>query len=268
MSATKLKCPSCGAPIPAKNINIQKMAAVCEECDAVFLFDDLPDSVQQHNSAKMKHIEQPEQATIIHTPDSLDLKIKWSIKTEWSFNSVPMAVWLAVALLIPIVGLFAGKLAITLLIGALLGALPAYYFLTLLVNSTQVRIENGQLIVRSMPLYYVGYGKKQLNLDEVVRVIAEPTHYYPMMKQDISLMRREDLYYDVVAELADGSRKRLIEFFNYEQSFYIVQEVERYLRGESTDNATLFEYEGTLLDAPLIDGELPIDDNTSKRAAR
>jgi hypothetical protein len=111
-------------------------------------------------------------------------------------------------------------------------------------------------------MYYPGYGKKVIALDEIERIYAETSHYNGKMNQYITHMRREDLYNDVIVEYTDGSRKRLIEFFNYEQSFYIVQEVERYLRGETTDNATLFEYDGTLLDAPLIDGELPLHDET------
>ena len=35
----KLKCPACGAPIPAAAINVQQMIAVCPECDNVFKFE-------------------------------------------------------------------------------------------------------------------------------------------------------------------------------------------------------------------------------------
>lgn len=262
MSATKLKCPSCGAPIPAKNINIQKMAAVCEECDAVFVFEDLPNSIQQR-TIKAKRISKPERVTIKQQDDSLDLKLKWSIKTEWTYSLVIMGVWLAIALFIILMGVITGGVAEMFVIGGLLGAFPAYYFAMVRINSTYVRVENGQLHIDSKPLYFPGYGKKTLALDEIERIYAEPSHYYGMMDQNITHTRQEDLFYDVMVEFIDGSRKRLIEFFNYEQSFYIVQEVERYLQGETNDHNAVFEYTGTLLDAPLIDGELPLSDETN-----
>jgi uncharacterized Zn finger protein len=33
-----LKCPVCGAAIPAENINIQEMVALCDQCGHVFSF--------------------------------------------------------------------------------------------------------------------------------------------------------------------------------------------------------------------------------------
>jgi len=278
MSATKLKCPNCGAPIPSKNINIQKMVAVCEECDSVFTFDDLSDSLQQSNSAiaKVKPIAPPEQATINRTPDSLELKLKWSIKTEWTLNLVIMGIWLAVALFIVFMGVLSGAKGILVVggLGMLLSVLPAYYFATLFANSTHVRVQDGQLHIESRPLYYPGHGKKTIALDEIEHIYAEPSRYYSIMNHDITYTRHEDLFYDVVVELTDGKLKRLVEFINYEHSLYIVQEVELYLHEASYDNATLFEsnkYDSTLLDAPLIDGELPLPDestNTTQQSER
>lgn len=262
MNASKLKCPNCGAPIPGKNINIQKMAAVCESCDSVFAFDNLPTRTHDFTQAhKNKRVPKPANAILTQHDNEMSLKIPWSIKTEAKVNLVIMGIWLAIALVIPLIGFMAGEIGIPLMIGALMGAFPAYYFLSVFVNSTQVRIENGILIHEATPLYMPGAGKKQIPLDEIVRIYAEPSHYYGLMQQDISLIRREDMYYDIMVELTDGSRVRLTDFFHYSHAFYIVQEVENYLHEESNADVTLFDSAIdalTLQDSPLIDGELPI----------
>lgn len=262
MSASKLKCPNCGAPIPGKNINIQKMAAVCESCDTVFAFDDLPKRTSDFTQAhKNKRVPKPANATITQNDNEMSLAIRWSIKTEAKVNLVIMGIWLAIAMVIPVIGFLAGEILIPLVLGAMLGAFPAYYFLSLFVNATQVRIENGILTHESKPLYMPGAGKKEIPLDEIVRIYAEPSHYYGQMQQDISLIRREDMFYDIMVELTDGSRSRLTDFFHYSHAFYIVQEVENYLREESNADVTLFDSALDTLalqDSPLIDGELPI----------
>jgi DNA-directed RNA polymerase subunit M/transcription elongation factor TFIIS len=38
MEPMELKCPNCGEVIPAENINIQEMVALCGECHHVFEF--------------------------------------------------------------------------------------------------------------------------------------------------------------------------------------------------------------------------------------
>ena len=37
----KLFCPDCGGPIPAADVNLDRMAAKCGRCDAVFGFADV-----------------------------------------------------------------------------------------------------------------------------------------------------------------------------------------------------------------------------------
>ena len=79
----KLKCPACGAPIPAAGINVQQMVAVCPECDNVFKFDG---AFQANSGASSKR---PVQFQVVDDdPDRLDIAFHWSPRTEPPFSIV------------------------------------------------------------------------------------------------------------------------------------------------------------------------------------
>ena len=64
----QVNCPNCGEKLPAENINIQKMTAVCPACDTVFSFD-LP-----ADKAKRRKVKQPAKLNLRDDNDRLQME--------------------------------------------------------------------------------------------------------------------------------------------------------------------------------------------------
>ena len=65
----QITCPQCGAHIPAENINIQQMVAVCPECNTVFEF-----ASPCSQKSKIRKVKQPQKISV---EDTNDLKISF-----------------------------------------------------------------------------------------------------------------------------------------------------------------------------------------------
>ncbi len=213
----KLKCPACGAPIPAASINVQQMVAVCPECDNVFKFD----NVFQQRRRKLKA---PVQFRVVDDdPDRLDMAFKWSPRTEPPF-SIVLIVVAFVFLLVTLIGMIAEGAP---LIAAILPLLPAsflgYVLLTLLVNSTHYQSDGETLDVYSEPLPYFRYGSRSIPLDEIERVSVERV-------ADPRLSQGKEGFYNVFIHTLDGDVQKIAAIVNYEHAYFIAQEIEAYVQ--------------------------------------
>src|SRR5262245_42819467 len=73
----QLICPNCGEPIPASNINIQKLAAVCPACDSVFSFDPepAPPKIKRQKVKQPQHLE-------LHDADTLHMMFRTNFRLD------------------------------------------------------------------------------------------------------------------------------------------------------------------------------------------
>ena len=229
----KLKCPSCGAPLSANDINIQKLVAVCPQCDNIFKFDGV-------FAQQQRKIKAPAQFTVAESDaDGLDMAFKWSLRTE-----PPISVFALFAVLFGTTATFTGMLAEGAASAvALLPLIPllwvVYVLLTLLLNRTHYHADGESLLVYTEPLPYFRYGKKRVALDEIREVTVERPSYAPFPEGKAG-------FYNVYAHTLDGDKIQIAAYVNYEHAHFIAQELRAYLDASTQRPERLSEAEAVI----------------------
>jgi hypothetical protein len=230
----KLKCPDCGAPVPAANINISTMTALCDACDSVFKFD--------LDAARGARKVKPPQQVTVYDDAPLHFAFKWDFRTEPLIGLAGLSAALFGAIIVLMVG-FAG-------LAALLAALPVYVFLTIGVNSTHYRLSEDQLEVYTTPLLFPYYGRQSIALDDLTRVTTE------RMMPGPSLTSTEG-FYNVYAHTVDGQRLMIARLVNGQHAQYIAQEIPTVIDAPHTAHRALFDpADDADLDADIPAGDL------------
>jgi hypothetical protein len=235
-----LRCVNCGEPIPAKNINIQKTLALCDHCETVFDFSENVASKFSTQKPKNRKIKQPVDVLINEDNEQLDLRFKWSLKIVPPTINILMGLWFLVGFIFPMLAVVNGN-GETLGIGLLLGAFPSYYFISLLLNRTQLGLNDTVLSTASKPLPW--FDGKNINVDLINTV---------SYKQSKSF----ESYFDLTAQLHDGREINLIELIPYEHAVFIAHEVNAYLYALDGHDEPDFEH---LTDSLDLHHELNMD---------
>jgi hypothetical protein len=242
----KLKCPACGSPIAAQDINIRDMMAVCSHCDNVFPFK----AQALRTQRKLKPPEQFAFYETDHVP--LHFAFRWNWRTEPAFGFVVMMLVLIFSLF-----LFAGALSQGqpggTLAALLMGAFPAYYGLTLLLNSTHYRLDDTSLQVYTTPLWFPYWGSKTLALADLTHVTTEQVFAMPGAAPI-------DAFYNVYVHTIDEHRILIARAVNYEHAHFIAQEIQAYLGDVQREQDALFE----LADDGAIDQVDHIDEESGQ----
>ena len=213
----KLKCPACGAPIPASAINVQQMIAVCPECDNVFKFE----GAFQQPRRKLKA---PQQFSVADDdPSRLDMAFKWSWRTEPPFALLGALLAFVLSLLMLVGMLSDGAPAAAPLIPLTPLALMSYILLTLALNRTHYESDGETLKVYTEPLPYFRYGKKTLPVDEITEVSIERPAYAPFPEGKAG-------FYNVYAHTLDSDKVQIAAYVNYEHAHFIEQELKAHLQ--------------------------------------
>ena len=221
----KITCRNCGATIPAANINIQKMVALCTECNNVFALD-------QHTFArKSKRVipKRPPRVTL-HTHDDDD-----HLALSYRMVLGPG----------PKIGLFAssmGSVVLTMLLfgmradgapgGAILFVglllLVALYLLaTIITTTTTISADEDTLQITTGPLPFPVSDDKLLNLDEIRRVYAEQT---------IEAFSGGVPANNVYAEMSDSRRIPIVTSLPYDYAHYFALLLDDYLHARTKDH--------------------------------
>lgn len=208
-----LRCVNCGEPIPAKNINIQKTLALCDHCETVFDFSKNISSELSTEKPKNRKVKQPVDLLINENHEQLHLHLKWSLKIVPPMISILMGLWFLVGFVFPMLAVLNGN-GETLGIGLLLGAFPIYYFISLLVNRTQLDVNDTVLSAVGKPLPW--FDGKNVNVDQINTISYQQSKSF-------------ESYYDLTAQLHDGREINLIELIPYEHAVFIAHEVNAYL---------------------------------------
>ena len=223
----KLKCPACGRPISAGDINIQKMVALCPHCDNVFRFD-------KAFTTQLRKFRPPRQFKVIDCdPTFLNMSFKWSFRTEPPV-SIFALIFAFVILLPTFLGMVAEGAPFAYAILPLIPlALVSYTALTLALNSTHYEADGETLTVYSEPLPYFRYGKKTVAVDEIRDVTVERPAYAPFPEGKAG-------FYYVYVHTLDRDKFHIAAYVNYEHAHFIAQEIKAYVQAQRESPQAFF----------------------------
>lgn len=225
----KLNCPECATPIPAENINIQKMAAVCPNCGAVFQFE------PPQAKAKRRKVHQPQELELHDTDARLSMAFRtnWRLSQDASFiSTLSMSASSTFVTL-----LTAGSLSSEILSGdPFIWVVPAIlalitlglYYLTALnvYNKTHIEMDDQNITVSRKPLSAFWEQASRVSLAGITSIRYEET---PVSKKEGYDLPR----FNVWAETADGNRRMIVKDVVEDYAVFIAQRLNERLLMEA-----------------------------------
>ena len=218
----RLTCPECENQIAASDMNLDRMVAKCNKCNAVFSFDNTFSPVHNVQTLNRLDVPRPNRVEVQNTGSELIFRWRWltaSIAVVAVFALMWngfLAVWFTIAILSRI-WIMAAFGTLHLLIGLFL----AYYTISGFVNSTVVKIGMGELTIAHGPL--PARGNLRLETTSIVQLYS---------KEIISRGRNSvNTTYELHAATRDGKSIKLLSGLDTsEQALYIEQEIEQFLK--------------------------------------
>jgi len=217
-----LHCPHCGAFVPAENINIQQMTALCGECSHVFGFS------EGGVIAKPKHRHIPKPKRLETQEDETGLTL--SYRRVFNLNTIGAlagmsfgAVVITFALIA--IGFSPDAPRLAALLPGAIATLLWYVVAVILTTTTRIRANAETVEVKTGPLPFPISEDKTLATADIARVFCEEV--VSSQKSGIGVN-----YYLVRIELVDGVRLSLLDALPQEYAFYIAQALEAYLQIE------------------------------------
>lgn len=250
----QINCPNCDTPIPAEQINIQRMMAVCPQCSTVF------EITAPGVKVKRRKVKQPDHLHVIESRQGMRLAFRTNFRldrNEGFLTALFMGLMLTFLMLM-MVGEAAndGQAALVLLAFGVM-AFIAYYILALIAfNKTYINIDDGRIQVTRGPLPSPLMQTKSIDTVRIERVDFAET--------PASIHKAYDTpRYTVWATMADGSRKPIVSDVIDDYAAFIAQRLNEHLDEDaSLDLAHLLDDDGFRDDSHdddifLDDGELP-----------
>ena len=214
-----LTCPNCNLFVAAKDINISKTIAKCENCNHVFSFEDDFDFREGRPEMLI-----PEGMEVLNLRSELDIEVKWT-KSIQPMMVVFTLVWNLFLLPFVIGGIMAGQAQILLFAGAhiAVGLGLLYNIFAQLFNRTNISVTDKRIEINTRPFPTPGKSKIELDADDldqlyVTKYVSSTTNGVPSYA------------YALYAIDKNGTKFILIKGLNKESQLYIEQEIERYLQ--------------------------------------
>lgn len=240
-----LHCVNCGAPILGKNINIQNMMAVCEQCNTVFKFDEIAGSIDNAVSEKVKT---PSDVVLTESDDALEISYWYRDHLGTIASVVLWSSFLGLLIMgITIVMMFTRAELTQLLIMAAVALLCLGIIVTFFINRAVIRLENDLIRYYETPirgLFNCAFKRKYVQ--NIYCESTNPRH------------RNPHEYYRVVVVMFDGSKGTLIPFIQSDIALYIQSTFSRRLNREKAPDMVEFT-EGNLIKGDILlgdDGEI------------
>ena len=217
----QVNCPNCGEKVPAENINIQKMTAVCPACDTVFSFD-LPE-----DKAKRRKVKQPANLSLRDDHEALQIAFRTNFRLERNEAFLTSAVGAFSMTLVSLVMLGLPRMPFVLPLVFMLLALAFFYGLALIVvNQTHIEMDEDTIKVTRKPIpnpFNQGY--------EVPLAGVEAIKY-----EETALSKKEAYdtpRYQVWAQTEDGSRRIIVNDVTEDYAVFITQRLEERLETDA-----------------------------------
>lgn len=219
----RLTCPNCDTTIPAANINVQTMVAVCPTCDTVFSFQ-APGTAAPPSKSKRLRVRIPPHVSINQDGDQLDLHYGWwerygSGKYVVVAVSMITVMWLLLVVTPGVISGTSSLISVPLVMLALVMLLVVYMPIALVVNQTSFTVDGEHLSIRHRPLPW-GFVQRRWRVEEVdfveARLSGVPDRYNNPM-QNLYVIRR------------DGVAFRLMTQVDYDSAQVITRAINDYL---------------------------------------
>jgi hypothetical protein len=249
----ELKCRNCGALIPAENINIQELLAVCSQCNHVFEFS----RSAVARKPKPHKLKLPERLRVDEDDDQLALSYRLALSPGAKFGLIMLTIGAVALPLLLVAAARDGAPVLFLLLFGLLAFVVWYLIAVFLTTTTQITVDENQLEIQSGPLPFPISDDKSLRVRDVKRVYFEQTleAWPPGMPT-----------HHVYAELRDGSRVTLVTSLPYDHAHYIARVLEEFLHPGDADDLEAGE-ENDVIESSheSLDDSLPQDVLTFRR---
>jgi hypothetical protein len=259
-----LKCPNCGAAIPAGQINIQQLVAVCPDCDHVFAFS--RDAVAR--KAKRRKLKAPARVHVREDAGELNLSYRLVFGPGPKFGAAMVTIGaLAYTAIFIRAGADNAPDGFMIFMGVL--ALLMYYLLAVFfTTTTRITADDAGIEVKSGPLPFPIKDDKTLSAADISHVAFEKTQETipPGMPT-----------HNVYAEFHDGERVNVVTSLPREHARYLAATLDDYLRaldGEAytfedlPDDDAMFTESGIAADGELDAAILQAAQDTRHREAR
>ncbi len=227
MNAHQLACKSCGKPVPAEDVNLDKALAKCRLCHAVF---DITEIVGREASrAAEEAIPKPRRFTIENWGPELVLSWRWYTHALWI--AIPflviwngfLVVWYAAAVAAmndDKSGIAAYIMLLFPLIHVAIGVGGIYAVLCGFCNRTVIRVSGGELSVRHGPIPYPG--NRQIPTADIKQLYCTETIHRGK--------RSSRTTYNVMVKVREGDKLTLLSGLDdLDQGLYVEQQIEKHL---------------------------------------
>lgn len=216
----QLTCPNCGEPVPAENINIQHLTAVCPSCSTVFQFN------PPQAKIKRRKVKQPVRLQVREADDQLSLSFRTNFrldKNERFIFSGIVSLAFTFFTVIAAGEYLAGEAPFAVALGFSLVALFLYFLVAVMVyNKTHIQINPESIQVSRKPLPDFRSQPLDIGLSGVERIRYAETP--ASVREGYDTPR-----YTVWAEMADGSRKVIVNDVIDDYAVFIAQRLNEYL---------------------------------------
>lgn len=213
-----LTCPNCNFFVAAKDINIKKTIAKCENCNHIFSFEDDFDFREGRPEMLI-----PAGMEVLKLRSELDIEVKWN-KSIQPMMVVFTLMWNILLLPFVISGLMAGQAQILLFAGAhiAVGLSLLYGILAKLFNKTNISVTQRKIEISTSPFPTPGKSKVEIAADELEQLYVN--RYVSSTTNGVA-----NYAYGLYAIHKNGSKFPLVKGLNKESQLYLEQEIERYL---------------------------------------
>jgi len=214
-----LTCPQCGQPVKADNINIQQMVAVCAACDTVFPFEPPQITTRRRKTKKPRHL-------LLRETDTLRMTFRTNFRLDKneSFISVSIGtVFHTIVTAIVASVYFAGEIPVFVPIVFGVVLLLLYYWLGLKIfNKTQIEMDDRAIQIAHKSIPRLLNHVNEIHLGGVLAIHCEETPKSAKEGYDTPLYR-------VWAQMADGSRRIIVNDVIADYGFFIAQHMQERL---------------------------------------
>ena len=215
----EVKCPRCGTPAIAENINMSQMAALCVKCVSLFPLE------LAASKRKPRKFKRPAGLRVEHG-DELRLAFRTNFrldKNEAFISSAVMSGIFSLVTLLMATLYLEGEMPLMLPLMFMIMSLAGYYALaTIAWNSTRIVYDGGRLRVSRGPLPSLTR-EREVGLAAAESVSAEETSASRTNEYDTAR-------FHVWANMRDGSRRLVVADLTEDYAGYIAGQLEARLR--------------------------------------
>lgn len=240
----QLTCPNCGAEIPARQINIQKLVAVCETCDAIFSIDDSQISGEPWKRKRRK-VPQPEKFHVVEADGEVHVSFVTRENMSWlEYIMGAVALVFGGPLALATFSLVFSGSFIPALITSVISFICLYLVAAIGLNKVEVNIDDEQFSTQEGPVYV--FANKQIPRDDVLGFWMDRAGLDDDPDSD---------YYNIYALLRDDRKKPFIQYLQREHAQFILQVLEEYITLTHAEDNLITRGDDTLEDDDFMDDE-------------